>query len=63
MAARRKKQFWLVAEDRERAIGHHQLESPAKQEIANQDARLVTPDRIRGVSATPEIASVYHVVM
>ena len=46
-----------------RSIGYHQLERAGKQEVADQHAGLVAPDRIGGRRAAPQIAFIDDVVM
>ena len=45
------------------AIGDHELEGAAEQEVADQHRRLVAPDGVRGGRAAPEPAVVDHVVV
>ena len=50
-------------EDAQGAVGDHQLERPAEQEIADQHRRLVAPHRVGGVAAAAQIAGVDDIVV
>ncbi len=52
-----------ISRTAQRAVLHHQLEGPAEQEIADQDRRLVAPQRVRGVAAAPQVAGIDDIVM
>ena len=45
------------------AVLNHQLKRPAEQEVADEHAGFITPDRIGAGGAAAQIALVYHVVM
>src|SRR3546814_13042456 len=47
----------------QRAVGNHELERAAEQEVADQHARLVAPHRVGGGKAAAQVAGVDHVVM
>jgi hypothetical protein len=44
-------------------VAHHHLEGARKQEVTDQDARLVAPDRVGGGASAPEIRFIDHVVV
>ena len=50
-------------EDAQRSVGDHQLERSAEQEVADEDRRLVAPDRVGRVTAAPQIARVDDIVV
>ena len=52
-----------IVEHAQAAVGDHELEGAAEQEVADQHRRLVAPDRVGGGRAAAQVAVVDHVVV
>ena len=52
-----------ISRTRKRAVRDHQLEGAGEQEVADQHAGLVAPDRVGGGHAAPQVALVDHIVV